>query len=78
MLQQSKEQSRKPQRGIKGKDVIAEYSTGTTKEKDVDYNVSQIGNELIQVVSSSSGGLGIGVVVYVELGQNGTNIAFIK
>lgn len=77
MVQQSKEQSRKPQRGIKGKDVIAEYSTGTTKE-DVDYNVSQIGNELIQVVSSSSGGLGIGVVVYVELGQNGTNIAFIK
>lgn len=44
----------------------------------MDYNVSQIGNELIQVVSSSSGGLGIGVVVYVELGQNGTNIAFIK
>lgn len=44
----------------------------------MDYNVSQIGNELIQVVSSSSGGLGIGVVVYVKLGQNGTNIAFIK
>lgn len=44
----------------------------------MDDNVSQIGNELIQVVSSSSGGLGIGVVVYVELGQNGTNIAFIK
>lgn len=40
--------------------------------------MSQIGNELTQVMSSSSGGLGIGVVVYVELGQNVTNIAFIK